>query len=67
MISECEGSLSVWSGVRVVDSDNRVSLVYFGVEEGLSSDVIWTVFIVANRGEYAHLRSVQLNHRSYGL
>lgn len=37
-------------GVRVADSDRRVSLVYFR-EEGFGSVVIWTVFIVARSGE----------------
>ena len=39
---EWGGLLSSWSGTRVVDSDMRVSLLYFGVgvEEGFSSEVI---------------------------
>jgi hypothetical protein len=37
---EWGGLLSSWSGTRIVDSDMRVSLVYFGVEEDFSSEVI---------------------------
>ena len=36
---EWGGLLSPWSGTRTVDSDMRVSLVYFGVED-FSSEVI---------------------------
>jgi hypothetical protein len=64
---EWGGLLSSWSGTRVVDSDMRVSLLYFGVESDFSSEVIWTVFIVASSGEYAHLRSDLPSQMSYGL
>jgi hypothetical protein len=37
---EWGGLLSSWSGARIVDSDMRLSLVYFGVEEDFSSEVI---------------------------
>ena len=32
--------LSSWSGTRIVDSDMRVSLLYLGIEDGFSSDVM---------------------------
>ena len=42
------------NGANVVDSDRRVSFMYLS-DDGLFSEAVWTVFIVARRGEYAQL------------